>query len=153
MKPEENGSNSNRRIILATSAVSLLLGVVVGLMFELDNHGHLHPLSLTGEGLLIDALLILSLLLIVTFVMRISAGVRPIHLVTAGTFLVISAIIGPAFLLRISSGLKTDVQVRRTFVVAAIVEFIGACCLGSGLRGIVNNRSKVSAARKEEEKE
>lgn len=152
MKPGENGPNPHRRIIWTSSAASLVLGVVVAELFEFDNQGRLHLTSITGEGLFADALLMLSLVLIVVSVMRMAAGLRPAHLVTAGILLVISAVVVPAFLLGVSSSGKTEAQQRRTFLVAAIVEFIGACCLGSGLRAIVANRRKASL-KKEEKKE
>jgi len=148
MNPEENGPNPHGRIILTSAAVSLLLGVVVAQLFEFDNQGRLHLTSITGEGLLADVLLILSLVLLVISVMRIAAGLRPGHLVTAGILLVISAVISPAFFASVSSTPKTEMQQRRAFVIAAIVEFIGACCLGSGLRGIVANRRKSTATNK-----
>lgn len=144
MNPRENEPRPESRRTLVTLVVSVVVGIVVGQLFEFDGH-HLRIASFTGQGIAVDLSLTCLIILIVLAVLGLAVDVRPAHLVAAGTSLLVAAITLPALSFRNPAAVTVGAQGRSPFLLSAILEFIGAYSIGSGLRRIINDRRRKRA--------
>lgn len=122
--------------------VSVVLGIVVGEMFDFENQGKLHFVSITGRGPVADAFVIVSVILMVLGALGMTTAIRTAILIILGTVLILAPLVGPSIVTWVSPNTKIDTQTRSSFLFLSIVEFIGACFLGSGLRRLLSHKHR-----------
>lgn len=114
-----------RQVILGASAVSLMLGYVVGTAIESDDPSKRHFISLFGTGV--------TALVVILFGVFLSVTLNPTLLVVLGVILLIGGLGGPSAISHFWPNSTIDVQDRGTFMILAILEFIGGAFLCGGL--------------------
>jgi hypothetical protein len=118
---------------IACLGVWVLLGIIIGQLFDPEHPGRLHIVSLTGQGAAADLLLVFVAVLVLVACARITVMLRPGWLVLLGLILLAIAS-GSSFLItRISPNQRFSIP----FLPAAITEFIGAVLVGSGLGRLI----------------
>lgn len=135
----KNETPGNRRLMVSTG-VSVVLGILVGQMFDFENQGKLHFVSITGRGPMADAFVIVSVILMVVGALGMTSAIRAVILIILGTVLVLAPLVGPSIVAWLSPNARIDTQTRSSFLFLSMVEFIGACLLGSGLRRVLSHK-------------
>jgi hypothetical protein len=113
--------------------ISVVLGIVVGQVFDFENSDKMHLVSLTGRGPVADLLLIAATILMVVVGARIAVTLRPGRLMFLGVVLLVVAFASPTIVARISSGKRVSIA----FLPLAGLEFVGAALAGAGLRQLI----------------
>jgi hypothetical protein len=113
--------------------ISVVLGIVVGQVFDFEHSDKMHLVSLTGRGTLADLLLVAATILIVLGGARMSVTLRPSRLIFLGVVLLVAAFASPTIVAHISSGKRVSVA----FLPLAGLEFVGAALAGAGLRQLI----------------
>jgi hypothetical protein len=113
--------------------ISVVLGIVVGQVFDFEHPDQMHVVSLTGRGPLADLLLIAATILLVLGGARMAVTLRPGSLILLGVVLLLAAFASPTIVARISSGKRVSVA----FLPLAGLEFVGAALAGAGLRQLI----------------
>jgi hypothetical protein len=135
MKAEPPEQKDSTPWVLACVGVSVVVGIIVGQLFDSEHPGRLRLVSLTGHGAVADLLLIFAAVLVVLSGARMTDTVRPSRLVLLGLILLTVAFGSPFLMTRISPSTQFSIP----FLPAAITEFIGAVLLGAGLRRLIWN--------------
>ena len=113
--------------------ISVVLGIVVGQVFDFEHSDKMHLVSLTGRGPLADLLLIAATILMVLGGARMAVTLRPGRLIFLGVVLLVAAFASPTIVAHISSGKRVSVA----FLPLAGLEFVGAALAGAGLRQLI----------------
>jgi hypothetical protein len=130
MKPEPSDKPDLNQRILTCVGLSVVCGIVFGQLFNFQDLGGVRLVSLTGDGPVADLLLIAAAALTVLGGARMTVTLRPGALLFLGALLLAAALAGPAIFVHLKPGAKVTIP----FLPLAVLEFIGAAFLGTGLR-------------------
>jgi hypothetical protein len=130
MKPEPSDKTDLNQRILTCVGLSVVCGIVFGQLFNSQDLGGVRLVSLTGDGSVADLLLIAAAALTILGGARMTVTLRPGALLFLGVVLLVAALAGPTIFVHLKPGAKVTIP----FLPLAVLEFIGAAFLGTGLR-------------------
>jgi hypothetical protein len=130
MKPEASDEPDLNQRILTSVGLSVVCGIVFGQLFDFQEVGGARLVSLTGDGPVADLFLIVAAALTVLGGARMTVTLRSGALLFLGVVLLVAALAGPTIFVHLQPGVKVSIP----FLPLAVLEFIGAAFLGSGLR-------------------
>ena len=133
MKTEPPDQKDVTPWVLACVGVAVVVGIIVGQLFDPEHPGRLHIVSLTGQGPVADLLLVFAAVLVVVAGARMTVTLRPSWLILLGLILLAVAFAGSFLITRISPNTRFSIP----FLPAAVTEFVGAVLVGSGLRRLI----------------
>lgn len=136
---EPNGLN---QLMVATAAISVILGIVVGEVIEFDGPSEWHLASITGRGPSQDVLLIILIVLVILSAVWLSATMKSAILIFLGSILLLAGLGGPSAVAHLSPSSKIDTQSRTPFLLLALLEFLGGAFLSAGLLDLLRRRKR-----------
>ena len=147
MKPEPSDKPDLNQRILTCVGLSVVFVIVVGKVFDFQDLGGVRLVSLTGYGLPADLFLIAAAAVAILGGARMTVTLRPGALLFLAVVLLGAALAG----LTIFSHLKPGAKVSIPFLPLAVLEFVGAAFLGTGLRRLFSkDRTKSRSIAKEQ---
>jgi hypothetical protein len=140
MPPESKEQKDLNQRILTITGVSVVLGILCGQLLDFDDLSHIRMISITGHGPFSDLLVILGALIFIIAGSRLTVLMGTKGLLVLGTLLVLGALFGPNLFARyVGRELPSP-----PFLQLAVIEFIGAALVGSGLRQLLRTRDSKS---------
>ncbi len=130
MKTEPSDKPDLNQRILTCVGLSVVCGIVFGQLFDFQDVGGVRLVSLTGDGPAADLFLIVAAVLTVLGGARMTVTLWPGALLILGVVLLVAALAGPTIFVHLEPGVKVSIP----FLPLAVLEFIGAAFLGTGLR-------------------
>jgi hypothetical protein len=147
MEPEPSDKQDLNERILTCVGLSVVCGIVFGQLVDLQDLGGVRLVSLTGDGPLADLILIVAAALTILSGARMTVTLRPGVLLFLGMVLLVAALAGPTILVHVEPGAKVSIP----FLPLAVLEFVGAAFLGTGLRRLFSkDRTKSRSIAKEQ---
>jgi drug/metabolite transporter (DMT)-like permease len=150
MKLEPSDKPDLNQRILTCVGLSVVSGIVFGQLFDFQDVGGVRLVSLTGDGPVADLFLIVAAALTVLGGARMTVTLRPGALLILGVVLLVAALAGPTIFVHLDPRKKVSIP----FLPLAVLEFIGAAFLGTGLRRLFwNDRTTLLSIAKDPDAE
>ena len=127
--------------MLGGVAVSVILGMAVGAAISFDDPSSSRFASISG-GVTLDVSFILVALVVVLYAIALSATLNPTILVVLGSLLLFAGLGGPGMINHIWQNSQINTQSRRSFVILAMLEFLGGAFLAAGLLDLIRGRKR-----------
>jgi hypothetical protein len=130
----QRDDSATRKLLWLGMSLSVVLGIVVGEVFNYGDQGKLRIISLTARGPLADGLALLLIMLIIFGAVGKSTTLKPVTLIILGAALALVPFLAPVILSLTSPHSTINTQTGAAFLFLSIIEVLGACFLASGLR-------------------
>lgn len=137
-----------RQMMLGGTAVSIILGMAVGAAISFDDPSGLRLTSISGGGLILDVFFVVVAVVVVLYAIWLSATLNATALVICGSVLLIAGLGGPSIVNHVSHTFTINTQSRTSFVILAILEFLGGAFLAAGLLDFIRGGNRQTLNRR-----
>lgn len=143
-----------RQVMLGGTAVSIILGMAVGAAISFDDPTGVRLTSISGRGLTLDLFFVAVAVVVVLYAIWLSATLNATTLVILGSVLLLAGLGGPSLMNHVSHTFTINTQSGASFVILAMLEFLGGAFLAAGLldfirggnRRTLNRRGRTNAS-------
>jgi len=136
-----------RQVMLGGTAVSIILGMAVGAAISFDDPTGIRLTSISGGGLVLDFFFVMVAVVVVLYAIGLSATLNATALVVLGSALLLAGLGGPSVINHVSHAFTINTQSRASFVILAILEFLGGAFLAAGLLDFIRGGNRKTLKR------
>lgn len=136
-----------QQVMLGGTAVSVILGMAVGAAISFDGTSGLRLTSISGGGLALDGFFVVVAVVVVFYAIGLSATLNATALVVLGSVLLLAGLGGPSLINHVTHNFRINTQSRTSFVILAILEFLGGAFLAAGLLDFIRRGNRQTPTR------